>query len=141
MGVSGSDAVRRQLTAVSDEVKAAVRQEIRQGAEDILAEMKRLTPVDASSGGPHVRDALRIDYAADGLKAQIGLPSDAEVEAYFWFRFLNDGTKGGTVAYRRGGKRYAMTVPKRAALRILERAVNAKKAPIISRIAALLKKL
>lgn len=94
-------------------------------AQLVLAEMQRLTPVDPRSR-EHARDALTVAFEESGLTARIGLTTAELTSDYFWFRFLDLGTKGGEVRYRVRGTREVRTMqtPARPALHIRERSLD-----------------
>ena len=96
----------------------------------VLQDMKNLTPRDAVNPGSHAADGLTIEYEKDGLRARIGLPTYELESKYFWFKFLDGGTAGGEVTYRKNGARFTMQVPARPALRIRERAKDGKIAEV-----------
>ncbi|OSQ34363.1 HK97 gp10 family phage protein [Thalassospira sp. MCCC 1A01428] len=127
MTVTGGKQLAARLNALPDKMHDQVVEAVAKAALAVLDEMRRLTPRDSANPGKHAADGLTVVYSENGLKAFIGLPSDALASDYFWFRFLDGGTKGGTVQYRKAGKlgkRYSMTVPARPALHIRDRAVD-----------------
>ncbi len=128
MTVTGGRAVAAALRAVPDRMREPIAEAVAKAAASLLLEMQRLTPRDAANPGRHAADGLTVQIVDGGLKAYVGLPSDALAQDYFWFRFLDGGTKGGVVQYKRAGKlgkRYKMKVPRRRALHIRDRAVDA----------------
>ncbi|OSQ33815.1 hypothetical protein [Thalassospira sp. MCCC 1A01428] len=128
MAVTGGKELAARLNALPAKMQDHVADAVARAALSVLDDMKRLTPRDGANPGPHAADGLTVIYSENGLKAFIGLPSDRLASDYFWFRFLDGGTKGGTVQYRKAGKpgkRFNMTVPARPALNILSRAVDA----------------
>jgi len=126
MGISEAVSTLNNAGAV---IESAVKQAIEKGAGIVLDDMRNMTPIDPASGGDHARNGLYIAYDDDGLIAHIGLPDAASASDYFWFRFLDGGTKGGEVRYWRRDKagnrtRHVMRVPTRPALHIRERAID-----------------
>lgn len=132
------------VAALSIRIPARVREHVedalKQASFLVLQDMQAMTPVDGSSAGPHARDALTVMFDEGGLKTNIGLPTRDLSEDHFWFRFLDGGTKGGEVSYTKNGKRFTMKVPKRSALRILERALDGNRDEIERLIAAAIRK-
>lgn len=129
MSVTGGARVAAALASLPDRLRPGLAEALRQGAVLVLSDMTALTPVDADEPGPHARDALTIAAAEDGLSVRVGLPSRELASDYFWFRFLDGGTKGGEVTARRRRPdgtvhRYTVRVPARPALMIRERALD-----------------
>lgn len=132
MPVSGQGALLAALRAMPDRARAEIAKAVQQGAEGVLEEMKRLTPVDPETP-KHARDGLTISYESDGQVARIGLPTNALAEEFFWWRFLDGGTKGYTAgdtrrtAKNKTTKKVRRNIPARPALRIRERALDANR--------------
>ena len=132
MPVEGADRViaafRRAPQAVRDRMKDALPD----AAAPILNDMRFMTPVDPANPGPHARDGLVLIVDDDGLTVRIGLPTAALASEYFWFRFLDGGTAGGEVTYRRAGSTtlHTMRVPARPALNIRQRALDGNLAEV-----------
>lgn len=128
MGVKGGKEVAAKFARIPDAVRKRVEAALLKGAGLTLDEMKRLTPFDAANPGAHARDGLTIVVEKGGLRVHVGLPSRELASDYFWFRFLDGGTKGGEVTYWRrtkeGRTRHTMNVPARAALHIREKALD-----------------
>ncbi|RCK40492.1 hypothetical protein [Thalassospira xiamenensis] len=125
MPVTGTKEVVAALQhGIPSRIRENVEEALHKAAQLVLFDMEALTPIDASNPGPHARDGLTILAGDGGLSYDIGLPTRDLAEDHFWFRFLDGGTKGGEVSYRRNGRRFTMRVPKRPALRILERAMD-----------------
>ena len=127
MTVTGGRELAARLNALPAKMQDHIADAVARAAMAMLDEMRRLTPRDGANPGPHAADGLTVIYSQDGLKAFIGLPTGRLASDYFWFRFLDGGTKGGTVQYRKAGKlgkRYVMAVPRRPALHIRDRAVD-----------------
>lgn len=139
MPVTGALEIVKKFNSIPLAVRTRVEDAIREGAVIILEDMKRLTPYDAANPGSHARDGLTVHFLEDGLEARIGLPTRDLESDYFWFRFLDGGTKGGEVYYWYGGapanyrrmsktarlaKMRKIKVPARPALRIRERALE-----------------
>lgn len=122
MAVHGAGEVIRKLNGIADDARQSVADALSEGATLILQDMQNFTPRDAANPGAHAVDGLTIVQEADGLKVHIGLPTLEITSDYFWFRFLDGGTAGGEVTYRKDGKRHTMNVPARPALHILDRA-------------------
>jgi hypothetical protein len=127
--VKGLDAAVAKINRIPEAVRAQVEEAIGKVTVIMLADMQALTPLDPENPGAHAREGLTVQFAEDGLSARVGLPTQELVSNFFWFRFLDLGTKGGEVSYwRRGadGKRtkHVMQVPARAALRIRERVLD-----------------
>lgn len=82
---------------ISDEVRVAVKD----GAERVLFEMKARAPYDEESwlwsvkGRPrkHLRDQLEAKIAKNGLSARIGLLGKRVASEFFFWRYLEFGTK------------------------------------------------
>ncbi len=128
MPVTGAKEV---VAALSVRIPARIREYLEDALQRasfiVLQDMQGMTPIDGSNPGPHARDGLTVMLDDGGLKSHIGLPTNDLNEEYFWFRFLDGGTKGGEVSYTRNGKRHTMTVPARPAMRIRERALDANR--------------
>jgi hypothetical protein len=126
MPVKGGRRTAKALQRVPARVKTRVQDAIEDAAGLVLADMRAFTPYDTSNPGPHARDGLTIRYEGDRLTAHVGLPSRDLAQDYFWFRFLDSGTRGGEASYRsrQTGKRITVRVPARPALRIRERALE-----------------
>lgn len=129
MTVTGAKELVAKLNSIPVAVRERVEDAIFKSAGLVLEDMKRLTPYDGANPGSHARDGLTIAVMDGGLEARVGLPTKDLESDYFWFRFLDGGTKGGQVRYWRQGadgtrKRHTMTVPARPALRIRERALE-----------------
>lgn len=127
MPVTGQKEVIAKLNRLPDIVRMKAAEALSEAAGIVLQDMKVLTPRDRANPGPHAADALTIVTSPDGLEAHVGLPTADLASDYFWFRFLDSGTKGGEVRYWKRGadgsrKRHTMVVPSRPALRIRERA-------------------
>lgn len=129
MTVTGGKELIAALNRLPRIAEQAVADALLKGAGLVLQDMRTYTPRDASNPGPHVADGLTIVTSPDGLEARVGLPTQALASDYFWFRFLDSGTKGGEISYWRrsanGSRtRQTMRVPSRPALRIRERALD-----------------
>lgn len=126
MPVTGGKEAAALLRAIPAAVELRVKFALEQAALIVLEDMRALTPRDPANPGPHARDGLTIRMAENGLRADIGLPTAGLASDYFWFRFLDGGTQGGEVTFRRRGgvQLFTMTVPARPALRIRERALE-----------------
>ena len=97
------NAVRRELAAVVAEI-----------ADLILRDMVGLVRKD--TGG--LAQALDKVFSESGLSARIGLVTAKAAADFFYARFLELGTKGGEVRYRRrgqGARWHTMQVPARPA--------------------------
>lgn len=136
MTVKGGREVAKRLTGFGAKARAFVDAALEDVADDMLQDMKARTPRDPASRGPHAVDALTVVKNPDGEGYKIGLPTEDLVSDFFWFRFLDQGTAGGTVTYRtrRSTKRYEMAVPPRPALRILENTLDANRARLLERV-------
>lgn len=131
MPVTGAKEV---VAALSIRLPARLREYVedalKQASFLVLQDMKALTPIDGSNPGPHAADGLTVVFDDQGLRSYVGLPNSDLSEKYFWFRFLDDGTKGGEVRYRRDGQIRTMNVPARPAMRIRERAIDGNREEI-----------
>lgn len=125
MPVTGGRAVAAALRRYPEIVRQEVEEALQRAAQLVLEEMRRLTPIDPSST-THARDALTVAFQESGLTAKVGLTTAALTSDFFWFRFLDLGTKGGEVRYRVRGTREVRTMqtPARPALHIRERAMD-----------------
>lgn len=132
MAVKGGKEAAAKLAAIPAVVRDRIEDALREGAEAILTDMRLMTPRDSSNPGPHAADMLTMIVSDDGLKIDIGLPTNQLAQDAFWFRFLDSGTKGGQVTYRRAGSAnlHTMTVPARPALRIRDRALDGNLAEV-----------
>lgn len=141
MPVTGT---KELVAALSVRIPARIREYLEDALQRasfiVLQDMQAMTPTDGSNPGPHARDGLTVIFDEGGLKSNIGLPTNDLNEEYFWFRFLDGGTKGGEVSYTRNGRRHTMTVPARPAMRILERALDGNRDDIERLIADAVRK-
>lgn len=129
MAVKGANRLKAILRRFPEKVKANLIPAVQQAAQGVLADMQMLTPFDPENPGRHARDGLTISYEKEGLVAHVGLTTPELTSEYFWFRFLDGGTKGGEVTYWRrtkDGKRRqsTMRVPARMAHHIRARALD-----------------
>ena len=126
MPVTGADRVIAAFRRAPETVRQRIKDALPDAAAPILDDMRALTPVDAANPGPHARDGLTMIVDDDGMTVRIGLPTADLASDYFWFRFLDGGTAGGEVTYRKAGSTtpHTMQVPARPALRIRERALD-----------------
>jgi len=129
MAITGKQELIAALTTrIPNAVREKVVEALERAAGLVLEDMRSFTPLDAKNPGSHARDGLTVIFSENGTRAQIGLPTKRLENDYFWFRFLDGGTKGGEVSYWRNGsagrKKYVMRVPARPALRIRERALD-----------------
>ncbi|MCA1971247.1 MAG: HK97 gp10 family phage protein [Caenispirillum sp.] len=115
MPVTGTDKILKALRDKPRVIQERVKEALEQGAQMVLEDMKALTPVDSANPGPHARDGLTITRDENGLAIHVGLPTPALATEYFWFRFLDMGTRGREVTYRKAGSRamHKMQVPPR----------------------------
>lgn len=125
MTVTGGKRITAALNALPARARENVEEAISKAAFMILADMKAITPRDPNSR-THAADGLTVVIADGGLSARIGLPTPDLTSDYFWFRFLDGGTRGGTFEYRLPGstKLHRMNSPARPALRIRERSLD-----------------
>lgn len=133
MPVTGGREAAAALRALPRRVEARIAEALEQAAGIVLQDMRALTPRDAANPGAHAADGLTVVFAEQGLRAHVGLPTPELASDYFWFRFLDGGTRGGEVTYRRAdapGKLFTMRVPARPALRIRERALDGNLAEV-----------
>lgn len=75
---------------VAPQVTRRVKQEITQGADDILEEMVSLVPKRTGS----LANALTAKVSRDGLTARVGLLSRAAFRDHFYWLYVENGTKG-----------------------------------------------
>lgn len=138
MTVTGGKQVARRLSALATQLRPRIARALEAGAQDMLVDMQRLTPRGPGGTDGRARDALTVDADDRELRVRVGLPSRALVSDYFWFRFLDQGTAGGSVRYRNPGsaKVHTMTVPPRPALRILDTAYDLNRDRIEARLRA-----
>lgn len=122
-GVVGYKSTAQNLKRYSKEIRPKLLQNMRTAAEFILDDMRAMTPIDRDNPDPHARDGLTILEIEGDLILRIGLPTLQLANDFFWFRFLDSGTRGGVVTYRRNGKVVEVNVPARVALRIMENAL------------------
>ena len=132
MPVEGADRVIAAFRRAPEAVRQRMKDALPDAAAPILNDMRAMTPVDADNPGPHARDGLALIVDDDGLTVRIGLPTAALAAAYFWFRFLDGGTAGGEVTYRRAGSTtlHTMRVPARPPLNIRQRALDGNLAEV-----------
>ena len=139
---TGGKELARRLIGTAERAQALVEEALEEAAQDVLRDQQALTPVDPSRPGPHVRDALTILATLENGRpgVRVGLPTADLANVFFWFRFLDAGTAGGTVTYRRRGsdKQHTMTVPARPALHILNNSLDANRDKIVAAVRAAL---
>lgn len=127
-GVTGAKEAVAKLNRIPLAVRERVEAALLMGGGIVLQDMRMLTPRDPANPGAHAQDGLTVLADEGGLRLRVGLPTQDLASDYFWFRFLDGGTKGGEVTYWRRGKdgrrRFTMQVPSRPALRIRERALD-----------------
>lgn len=126
MAVTGADRVIAAFRRAPELVRQRIQDALPRAAQPVFDDMRAFTPIDPASPGAHARDGLTMIVEDDGLKVSIGLPTVALASEYFWFRFLDGGTAGGEVSYRKAGSAtlHTMRVPSRPAFRIRERALD-----------------
>lgn len=129
MTIIGAKELVAKLNRIPDEVRDRVAAALKKGAGQVLGDVVAYTPYDPTHGGSHARDGMTMRVSEDGLTIRVGLVDKKAESDYFWFRFLDGGTKGGEVNYWRrkadGSRvRQTMKVPARPALRILDRALD-----------------
>lgn len=128
MPVRGGEQVADRLRRAPQQARNRLEDAIRDGGELVLSDMRALTPIDADNPGPHARNGLTMRFDEQETKALVGLPTRDLASDYFWFRFLDGGTRGGTYRAKRAVngdmQRYDINVPSRPALNIRQRALN-----------------
>ena len=102
------------------EVENTIRPVLIQGAQEILLDMRGLTPVDTAN----VVHRLAFKVSPDGLTARIGLVARQDAREAFYFAFLDSGTKGNA----------EKNIPPQQALHIRERAFDANRNELMRRI-------
>lgn len=132
MPVKGGKDVAAALRRMPARVREEVIDAVQRGAEAVLDDMRRFTPLDPATP-QHAREGLTIVEDKDGMAAHVGLPTAELASEYFWFRFLDGGTKGYTAGdTRRTGKskttkKIYRDIPPRPALHIRQRALDANR--------------
>lgn len=136
MPVTGGRQTAAALNRIPQRARAEIELAIEQIADQILADMKQFAPRDTGQ----LATALTRVLENDGLKARVGLPTELLANDYFYARFIELGTKGGEVQFRRAGssKRHTMTVPARPARPFMEPALNINRDDLINAIRAAL---
>lgn len=158
---SGVGQLRRKLRMIPEMVDGTVRPAMTDSAQATYADMVQLTPVDQGD----LRAALSYRVSRDGMAAQIGVAADkvdvvrrykgklkkqgalasfsaktmqniADVQDYFYFRFLDRGTKGFSGSYIRDGEEVKANIPAMPALNIRERALDANRNYIVMRLSS-----
>jgi hypothetical protein len=141
MTVRGGDQLADALRRMPSRVREEVSDELRKGAQDVLDDMRRLTPVDTGE----TRAALTLRMAENGLAAFVGLPTRELASDHFIFRLLDQGTQGGEFRAKRvrNGElqRYTVDMSPKPALRIRDRAFAANDEQIQARIRAAVKRV
>lgn len=84
MRVHGIERLRDRLEQLPDEIKAGLRDAVREAAEAIRDDVRRQVPVDTG----RLRSAVGIDYRDEGLTARVGWSDPAA----YYARFVEFGT-------------------------------------------------
>ena len=99
--VFGASKLRRKLQRMPEAINAQVRAAIDRGSREALFEMQKRAPVGeagaqiAPSGlaRKHLQDQLERRVAKNGLSARVGLLGKVSRRDFFFWRFLEFGTK------------------------------------------------
>ena len=128
MPVKGADKLKAAFRRMPDAVREDVEEAIQRAADLILEDMKRFVPRDTGD----LAAALAKVATESGLGALIGLPTQELANDYFYARFIEEGTKGGTVNYRRKGgpQVHTMNVPARPATPFMAPALDVNREDI-----------
>ena len=128
MTVRGGSAVAAALRLYPARLRSRLEDAISEAAELLLADMRRRVPRDSGA----LARALVTAMSESGLAAHIGLPTRRLPSRYFYARFIEAGTKGGQVTYRRRGsaKIHTMNVPFRAARPFMRPALDLNRAAV-----------
>jgi len=113
-GIQGVTSLRKKLRRMHQETENTIRPVLEAVANDILLDMRGLTPVDTGN----VVDEMRFTISADGLTARIGLTTKVSARDAFYFAFLDSGTKGAP----------EQNIPPLPALHIRDRALDGNRA-------------
>lgn len=97
----GANKVRRKLLRLPEAIQDQVRGAIKRGSDELLFEMQRRAPVSegavprAWDGAPrqHLQAELESRISKNGLTARVGLLGKRKAEVFFFWRFLEFGTK------------------------------------------------
>ena len=132
MPVTGAKEVSTALRRAPNLVRAEVRQAVAEIAERILRDMRSFVPVDTGE----LRAGLDKAFSESGLSARIGLVTAQAASDLFYARFIELGTVGGQVTYRRAGSqtRHVMNVPARPATPFMDPALRANRPELERRI-------
>ncbi|MDW3204572.1 MAG: hypothetical protein R8L07_03435 [Alphaproteobacteria bacterium] len=132
MAVIGAREAAARIRAIPATVRAEIQEAVEQVADQILIDMKGLVPRDSAA----LAAALTKAAIEGGLGYRIGLPTEALARKFFYARFLEEGTKGGLVSFRRAGSAvpHTMRVPARARRPFMEPALDAGKRDLVAAI-------
>lgn len=97
----GASKIRKKLLRMPEEIQAQVRGAVKRGSEEVLFEMQKRAPVSMDpvpygvDGLPrlHLRSQLEAKIAKNGLSARVGLLGTRVANVFFFWRFLEFGTK------------------------------------------------
>ena len=132
MPVVGAREAAARIRAIPAAVRREIEEAVEQVADQILADMKGLVPRDSAA----LAAALTTASIEGGLGYRIGLPTEALARQFFYARFLEEGTKGGLVSFRKSGSAvpHTMRVPSRPRRPFMEPALDAGKRDLIAAI-------
>lgn len=88
--VTGNRRLRRILRRIEPEAREQMKGAMEEAAEAIYWDMVQLTPEDTGN----LRSLLDWRVSRNGMNARIGLVTKRAQESGFYFRFLDQGTKG-----------------------------------------------
>lgn len=138
MAVHGAKRVVAKFNSAPLAVREELRKALADTADQILADQKSLVPRDSGK----LAAALTKESRENGMRWLIGLPSLDLARRHFWLRFLEYGTKGGIVSFRRAGSAipHTMRVPPRARRPVLEPSMDANRDEFVARIRAAIRR-
>ena len=122
MPVTGQSALKRRLLALSPALRAQVAEAVEEAGKAVLADMKNFAPTDTGA----LRSALTLEISKGGLGVAVGFPRKGLASDFFYGRFIEYGTKGGsrTIRRRKTGKVVTVTWPARPARPFMKPALD-----------------
>ena len=118
--VTGNRRLARVLRRIEPEAREQMKGAMTEAAEAIHADMLVLTPHDTG----HLRSLLDWRVSRNGMSARVGLVTKKAQQSGFYFRFLDQGTKGAP----------AKNIPPQPARHIRSRAFDLNKQWALERV-------
>lgn len=93
--IKGASKVRRKILRMPEAIQDQVKAAISRGADEVLFEMQKTVPVstDVHFSREHLQQALERRISKNGLSARVGLLGIKAHRLYFFWKFLEFGTR------------------------------------------------